>query len=234
MDTTYLVTATQQVQYYGYAVYHLTIVSSASISSQPLTLHDGIGLNATAGSEAANAALRGEARGDTNPTESFTALIAWGDGTESAVPVEGQTARSRSSATIRTTTRGPIPRRSPSTTAVPTMQVRCIVTVSPTSLNANPPGATGMDFSANTGSKFDKRSRRPFTNDNPAHIGGYHEVTIDWGDGTTTEGDAKEGTGDGTYDVGSHVYNIAGEYAVVTSQDQSLLDFRHGDRHGHW
>ena len=197
--------------------------ATVSVQYTPLEVEDG--------DEAPRHGRRASVRGSPGdrldgrrrPTPSFAALVAWGDGTQTALLVEGDDGEFE--------VLGDHLYKDPgSYTAVITIydgsnvaQTTCTVNVAPESSGSSPIDISVEDIAATAGEAIDDQLVATFSDDNPAHIGGPHTVTIDWGDQTTSAGTVEQGAGTDEYDVyGSHSYAVPGDYVIhVTVDDQS-------------
>ena len=213
--------------YYYYAgLYDVTsfdFTSAATVTASSITLTPGDDLTSQAGEELSGAILATGETDDSNSSDDFTALVAWGDGTSSveAVRAEDNSFEVEGDHTYET----------PGTfTASVTIYdgtnayvTTTAITVDPASSEDETPiTAEAEDIEGEAGEEMTKVLVATLTDDNPAHIGGVHIITINWGDGTTSTGMAESTDEEDEYEIlGTHTYANPGDYVFhVTVEDQ--------------
>ncbi|WP_406697219.1 RHS repeat-associated core domain-containing protein [Singulisphaera sp. Ch08] len=216
---------------YNHVAYLIGATSTVQVTNPAIEFENGSSLSATAGSELTGIILATGSTGNEKAGTSFTAIVNWGDGTQSIVAVEDDAEFDGEFNVAGNHTYA-----SPGTyTATITLydgvidyHTACVITVAAVASFGNPAVAnaivaTSEDLSATAGEQIDDELVATFTVENPAHIGGTHVVIIDWGDHTTSIGDVKKGNGDHEYRVyGSHTYDVPGKYIIhISIQDQT-------------
>ena len=161
---------------------------------------------------------------DDNEFDSFTALVNWGDGSSSAVAVESEDGTFEVLGDHDYTVPGSYQVAVTVYDGIFDYHTSTSITVEPESPDSFPLAAEGVAIPpGSAGTQLEDVTLATFTDDNPAHIGGLHLVTIDWGDQTISEGTVEQdGSDPDDYEVtGSHTYVHPGDYDIhVTIQDQ--------------
>ena len=223
--------------YYGYSDYGndfgdtlgsgnvpwFSIVSGANVQSETPSLAPGSPEDVTAGDELTDVVLATGSTHDGHDIDSYTALVAWGDGTSSPVVVESEDGQFEISGDHVYTKPGEYQVAVTLFDGVDEFVTAVAITVDPASGGPAPLDAEGLDIEGPAGEPFDDIPVATLTDLNPPHIGGLHSVIIDWGDHTTSEGEVEEGSGPHEYQVyGTHTYAHPGLYTIqVTVQDQN-------------
>ena|GEM_PF-901938 len=216
---------------YGNISYVFGAMSAAEIGTSEIELEDGNVLSAKVGEELSDVVLATGSIGSEDTQSAFSAIVAWGDGTESIVAVTEDDSHDGSFDVLGTHEYASPGKYTATITlydGIHDYHATCVITIDPKTTSngtstTNPIDAESEEITATAGEELDDELIATFTDENPAHIGGTHVVTIDWGDHTTSLADVKEGEGDHEYDVyGSHTYAVPGDYIIhVAITDQT-------------
>jgi hypothetical protein len=148
------------------------------------------------------------------PSDTFTASINWGDGTTTTGTVTPNVSfglgftvsgshtylnEGAPNVTVTLTEMG----TSPATMSVPS---------SATVAEADSLAVTGVNFSATAGTAFNGTVAN-FTNTNTANVAADFTATINWGDGTSSQGTVNGANGNFTV-TGNHTYTNGGQFTA--------------------
>jgi RHS repeat-associated protein len=197
------------------------INTGAVVQGQQPSLSAGVNHDADVGEELTDVVLATGTTTDGNARDSFTAMVAWGDGTSSVQLVESENGTFE--VTGDHTYLAPGNYQAVVTLYDGILQLHAVNLIDVASNASSPPllEAGALDVEATAGESLDAPVAT-LTDNNPAHIGGLHLVTIDWGDLSSSVGTLEAGSQAGQYQVyGIHTYAEPGRYVIrVVIQDQ--------------